>query len=255
MPNMKTSLPYKTLCTDYYDLDKPSAPQDALAYYLHHAKQAKGPILEPMCGTGRFLVPIAKAGFHITGFDNSPQMLDVCRNKCHKQNTHCQLFETNFKEFKPTNSYDLVFIPSGSFCLLTEKKEADVALASIHRWLELGGKLILEVETLNAKGASLGVWKADWVKKPDGSLIVLNHTEQFDEETSIKTVLCRYEHWNNNKIVQTEVEEFCQKLYGIKEIEDILKQHGFKIDKRIKPYSAHEAEESSEVILYECINE
>ena len=58
-----SSSTYQNLCTEYYGLDKPSAPEDALAYYLEHAKEAKGPILEPMCGTGSFLIPLFGAGF------------------------------------------------------------------------------------------------------------------------------------------------------------------------------------------------
>jgi SAM-dependent methyltransferase len=134
---MKISPPYKTLCTEYYELDKPFIPQDALDYYLYHARQTNGPLLEPMCGTGRFLIPIAKAGFQITGFDTSQQMLEVCLSKCQSQNIPFQLFKTNFEKFQPTSSYDLIFIPSGSFCLLTDLKEANTGLDLIYKWLKV----------------------------------------------------------------------------------------------------------------------
>ena len=70
------------LCTRYYDLDKPTAPPGALDFYLEHARNANGAIFEPMCGTGRFLIPILERGFDIEGADASPQMLAVCREKC-----------------------------------------------------------------------------------------------------------------------------------------------------------------------------
>ena len=56
---------YKSLCTQFYDIDKPTAPQKELDFYLRYARRARGPILEPMCGSGRFLVPIAQSGFDI----------------------------------------------------------------------------------------------------------------------------------------------------------------------------------------------
>ena len=56
---------YLNLCTEYYDLDKPEAPTDALQFYLKYADEAHGPILEPMCGTGRFLVLLQKIYFAI----------------------------------------------------------------------------------------------------------------------------------------------------------------------------------------------
>jgi len=39
---MKT---YMKLCTEFYDIDRPSAPADALDFYLHYAQQANSPIL------------------------------------------------------------------------------------------------------------------------------------------------------------------------------------------------------------------
>ncbi len=42
---------YKSLCTEFYDLDKPTASKEALEYYLKEVKKSIQPILEPMCGT------------------------------------------------------------------------------------------------------------------------------------------------------------------------------------------------------------
>ena len=93
------------------------------------------------------------------------------------------------------------------------EEEADLALNSIYNWLHANGKFILEVETLHAKNNTPEIWKARSIKKKNGSLIVLNHTGQFNKDTAIETVLCRYEHWKNNQILRTEVEEFNLKLY------------------------------------------
>jgi hypothetical protein len=49
---------YGSLCTEFYDLDKPNAPRDALDFYALKARAAGGRVLEPMCGSGRFLVPM-----------------------------------------------------------------------------------------------------------------------------------------------------------------------------------------------------
>ena len=70
---------YTMLCTEMYDLDKPSAPDDVLSFYLDYAEKAKGRVLAPMCGTGRFLIPLSERGFSIDGFDNSVYMLEACK--------------------------------------------------------------------------------------------------------------------------------------------------------------------------------
>jgi SAM-dependent methyltransferase len=65
---------YQTLCTQFYDIDKPDAPADALKFYMDYADKADGRIFEPMCGTGRFLIPMLQKGFDIVGSDGSPHM-------------------------------------------------------------------------------------------------------------------------------------------------------------------------------------
>ena len=57
---------YGSLCTEFYDLDKPSAPADALAFYVARARKVGGRILEPMCGSGRFLLPMSLYRVHPT---------------------------------------------------------------------------------------------------------------------------------------------------------------------------------------------
>ncbi len=73
---------HSVLCTQYYDLDKPDAPDDAFAFYLQYANRIEGKILEPMCGSGRFLIPIMELGYDIEGFDASQFMLEALYIKC-----------------------------------------------------------------------------------------------------------------------------------------------------------------------------
>lgn len=49
---MKKLDTYRSLCTKVYDLSKPSAQEEAYAFYRSYAKNAKGLILEPMCDLG-----------------------------------------------------------------------------------------------------------------------------------------------------------------------------------------------------------
>ena len=251
MSQKVSSLPYRTLCAEFYHLDKPTAPQDAISYYLKQLDGIHGPILEPMCGTGNFLLPITQAGYQITGFDNSKSMLDICHDKCRKQGLSCNLFESDFQKFNAENSFDLIIIPNGSFCLLTTEEEIQLALSKLYGWLHSDGKFILEIETLHAKSSAQEVWKARSIKKNDGSIIVLNYTAQFNQDIGIETVLCRYEHWKNNQILRTEVEEFNVKLYDPELFQKILEKHGFEVTRSLQPYNQNVHKESP-IVLYEC---
>ena len=58
----------------FYDLDLLDDPGD-LALYLALARRTGGPILELAVGSGRLAVPLAAAGYQVTGVDNDPRML------------------------------------------------------------------------------------------------------------------------------------------------------------------------------------
>src|SRR2546426_9524242 len=69
---------YKALLTEAYDLDKPEAPPEPLAYYMRHIRACGEPVLEAMCGSGRFLAPLLEAGVDVDGVDASADMLAAC---------------------------------------------------------------------------------------------------------------------------------------------------------------------------------
>ncbi|MFZ0564797.1 MAG: class I SAM-dependent methyltransferase [Chlamydiales bacterium] len=252
---MLNSRPYKALCTEFYDLDKPTAPKDALQFYLQYAAEANGHILEPMCGTGRFLIPLLENGYSVTGFDSSSHMLNVCRKKCKERNLIADLVEATFEAFSLPQRYNLIFIPSGSFGLLTDLDDVNKALQFISDRLESKGKFVFEIETVKAVDTAQGVWKGSWVNQSEGSLIVLNTLSRFDSSSRIHTTLCRYELWKENAISRVEVEDFRLRLYEMSEMDELLAQYGFIIAHKwaAEPYLRKPATEATEVVIYECV--
>lgn len=64
------------LCAAYYDGDYESAGYDQdIGFYVDLARESGGPVLEMGCGTGRVLLPVARAGVEIVGVDASAGML------------------------------------------------------------------------------------------------------------------------------------------------------------------------------------
>src|SRR5262245_8956618 len=56
-------------------------PSGDAGFYLELAREIGGPVLERGCGTGRTLLPIARAGIACVGVDGSPTMLAELRRK------------------------------------------------------------------------------------------------------------------------------------------------------------------------------
>lgn len=245
--------PYQSLCSQFYELDKPNVSDEILQCYLSYAKNLKGPILEPMCGTGRFLIPFLEKGFKIEGFDSSPHMLDICQKKCEAKGLKPLLKEASFETFSSDHTYDLIFIPSGSFGLLTSFEDVNSALKVVSELLQEGGKFVFEIETLKAISDSQNSWKERFVKKGDLK-ITLKTKAHFDPTSKIETTVCHYELWEEGKKKLTETEDFKVKLYEFNEIDPLLIQNNLKVlgKWQLRSDMKIEASKNSDLILYEC---
>ncbi|MHA3089549.1 class I SAM-dependent DNA methyltransferase [Legionella pneumophila] len=249
---MKKLDAYQNLCTEVYDLSKPNAPQDAYPFYQSYAVEAKGPILEPMCGTGRFLLPLAEEGFDVHGFDASQPMLERLHEKASSKNLNPKIWHGFIEDLNQSDKYALIFIPSGSFCLITEKADIQIALKTIYKHLEDKGLLVFEVETRHAVPKELGVWRGTRWPKEDGTFIVLSQLATLDEEVCYS--IGKYELITNNRVMQTEVEEYKIRIYQDPTfLLNLLTEVGFSDVRLVKAFDRNASpDETDESIVFEC---
>ena len=245
---------YNNLCAQYYDIDKPTAPYDALNFYLEYAKNANGPIFEPMCGTGRFLIPMLERGFDIEGSDASIHMLSICKEKCAAKGLKAKLHQQFLNEMAFDKKFGLIFIPSGSFGLLTDIAEAKFCLKKLYDYLLPNGKLLFEIETIHAVPHALGKHQQSSASvKNNNKKIVLDTVSSYDKKSQIFKTICRYDLMLNNKIILTEVENFCVRYYQDDEMDKWLSEAGFQVFSRFKAFDHIPSDVPDEIIIYECI--
>ena len=96
---------YGNLCVEMYEILHREAPSDELNFYLSYAQAGKK-ILEPLCGSGRFLVPFAQKGLDIFGVDSSREMLDKLQAKYPAAKFACSTIEN----FQTEDKFDYIFI-------------------------------------------------------------------------------------------------------------------------------------------------
>jgi len=84
-------------------------------FYFDLAKEIGGPVLEIGCGSGRVLLPIARAGIEIHGVDNSAPMLGVLRDNLAREaevaRSRVTLHAGDMREFRLNLMFPLVTIP------------------------------------------------------------------------------------------------------------------------------------------------
>ncbi len=244
---------YMNLATTVYDLDKPYPLAEAYAFYKQYLSESNGKILEPMCGTGRFLIPFLNDGHDIEGFDISSSMIKKLKETAIKNNLEASVKISDFDNFVTHEKYSLIFIPSGSFGLFTNESIAMHCLEKIRDWLDHEGKVVFEVETLKAKPTEIGRWFSKMYIVNQNEKIMTSYFNQ-PVINDIVSVICKYEHIDNGKLTSTEIEEISFKLYDPIKLLKTLQKIGFSKTKLIKAYNRREeAKEEDQMVVFECI--
>jgi SAM-dependent methyltransferase len=86
-----------------------------LDFYLGLARDAKGPVLDMACGTGRILLPCLQAGVDADGLDLYEPMLSTLRQKARRLQLEPRLYQADMSDFHTERSYSLIMIPFNAF--------------------------------------------------------------------------------------------------------------------------------------------
>ena len=254
MKNLKT---YKRLSTEFYDLELAQREnrEQVLSFYMDYARETSGPILEPMCGTGRFLLPMLEAGLEVEGFDASPHMLDALRKKyAFVSDEKLPVWEQFVEDFSGKKRYGLIFVPFGSWGLITNTESSKECLQIMHRHLAENGKFVIEIETVSSVPEPCGVSRYAFHKRKDGSQLRLTMTPTYDSSAQMFRSFCTYDVLDGQDIVQSETEDFQQYLYRFDEMDELLKNVGFSQIKKYIDYSKTVATNpNAQILIYECI--
>jgi SAM-dependent methyltransferase len=128
------------LVADLYDYVVPYRSRPDVAFFVDAAREAGSPVLEVGCGTGRVLIPTARAGIEIVGLDASAAMLAVCRSHLRDEpapvQSRVQLVQADMRTFDLHRAFTLVTIPFRPFQHLVTVEDQLSCLGSIRRHLE-----------------------------------------------------------------------------------------------------------------------
>jgi SAM-dependent methyltransferase len=241
---------YLGLCTEFYDLSKPYPPSDAYAFYKKYLQAAGSPVLEPMCGSGRFLIPLLEDGFDVHGFDASPTMLERLHEKARVKNLQPKVWQSTAQHFNALENVNLIFIPSGSLCLITDPEDMKKILKKFYDHLNNGGVFLFEAETLNAVPI-LHEWTNSICPKSNDQKISLSCFSTFNDD--VCSTLCQYELLEKNKVLRTEVEEFKVRIYQEYQWTHLLEMVGFDQIRVFKAFdSGKKPGKNDESVVYEC---
>ncbi|MFC1587835.1 class I SAM-dependent methyltransferase [Planctomycetota bacterium] len=138
------------LLAKYYD-EGYASREDVkdLPFYRELAKRQGAPVLEIACGTGRILLPIARAGIEIRGVDNSGPMLHTLKKKLKKESQQVQnlvsVHPGDMRSFDLGRKYELVTIPFRSIQHMYSTADQIAVLCTAKKHLAPQGRLVFDV--------------------------------------------------------------------------------------------------------------
>jgi SAM-dependent methyltransferase len=168
--------PYSQL-PELYDLEHAGFADD-VELYLQFAEVIGDPILELGCGTGRVVVPLAKAGHRVTGVDQSVPMLDRAREivasagVSHLVDLHEGAMTA--ADNAPSGPFGLAIFSLNGLMHLPTPAEQRAALEGAKRALDPRGMLVIDTQnptpdwlaTFGGQVQHEGTWE-----RHDGSVV------------------------------------------------------------------------------------
>jgi SAM-dependent methyltransferase len=140
---------YNEFVAEFYDPVYDNLRHNDIQFFVDYAVAAAGKTLELGCGTGRVLIPTARAGCEITGLDLSPFMLQKCREKLGNEpssiRTRVKLVQADMTNLSLNEKFDLITIPFRPFQHLITVTEQKACLDCVRKHLLPDGHFILDV--------------------------------------------------------------------------------------------------------------
>lgn len=217
----------------YYDADLRDYHED-LPFLREMARRTDGPLLELMCGTGRLLLPLAEAGFTITGVDSSPAMLAIARAHVEEAGLtdRVTLIEGDVRNVAlPAATFAMAFIGVNSFMHLETVRDQLACLSNVRHALQRHGLLIIDLFNPNP---------ADLIRE-DNRLVLereyeLNgrHVQKFvaidsDAATQLSRVTYLYDEIDAEGRVTRRTLRLTLRWFYRYELEHLLARAGFMV--------------------------
>jgi SAM-dependent methyltransferase len=166
-----------------------------------------GLALDVGCGTGRLLLDYLADGVEIHGIDNSPEMLNLCREKAAALGLNPVLYQGEMETLDLPHRYRVILVPSSSFQLVTDRAKAQEAMRRFYSHLLPGGVLVMPFH--------LGWWdgqptEPDWhlireaVNPKDGLTYRRRSRSRFDPVEQLEHTEDVYEVLRDGQVLFTE---------------------------------------------------
>jgi SAM-dependent methyltransferase len=245
------------LIAPFYDIEHARFDED-IDLYLNFAEShgaVGGRLLELACGSGRLLLPLARAGYAITGVDTSARMLERARQALEAEGlaARCTLVQQDMGELQLGQKFRLAFVALGSFGHLCTRDAQRQALSAIHAHLTTGSTFLLDIsnadvrymESMSGQVLHQGTWTMD-----DGSLLTHFVSPALATSTRLLELTHFYDQHTQGEAVRRTISRTQLYLFERGETELLLESAGFAVKEVYGDYDFSSYENDSPRMIF-----
>jgi len=177
-----------------------------------------GRALDLCCGPGRHSVPLAKAGFDVTGLDISDFLLERARTRAEASKVEIDWVHEDMRNYAMPEGFDLVINLYTSFGYFAQQSDDMKVLRNIASSLTDKGAVVLDVAGKEALAGQLPLDRQPTVER-DGSLLI-ERVEVVDDWSRAKV------QWMFIRGDHVERFDFEHTLYSGRELRELMNWAG-----------------------------
>ena len=222
-------MPEYDALADLFDLEY-SHDYD-VPFWLSLAERERGPVVEWGAGTGRLAVPLAAAGFEVTGVELSERMVEEGRKKSHE----VEWVHGDMRSVKLGRRYGLAVCAFNSFLCLLDVDEALAFLRNAREHLEPGGLLGIEVSAFSPEelvdppgGPEL---RHDFTRELPGGSLDRFSISRYDAASQLLEMRLFYELYGaSGELKERRAHDLTIRVTGRSEMALMLRLAGFELE-------------------------
>lgn len=153
-----------------FSAERFAAAKEEVERIITLTQRSGGNLLDLCCGPGRHTVEFAQRGFHVTGVDRSPYLLDRAREHASAVGASVEWVKEDMRHFVRPAAFDLACNLFTSFGYFDDEQDDIRVLKNIHQSLKDNGVLV--IDTISKEKVARNWLNTICTELADGSLLV-----------------------------------------------------------------------------------
>lgn len=208
-------------------------------HYLRLAEAHSGPLLEPLCGTGRVLLRLAHHGHEVVGLDSSGDVVRLLMQRVsllpEETRDRVSVYQGDARDFDLEQRFALVIVPANSIALLDEACDRVRFLRCARRHLDDEGSIAFDYISVDDHVAAAADGQLETLSETvDGVTFVSTFGIRFGPNRGIFNISTT--ELRQGELPRQRVGTFSFSRMDHLEVEDALEQAGLEIvDRAMSP--------------------